>query len=158
MDDEQYRQTREALDQPRCLYEKTIQYGYFSCRHAHKLSLGEREGIHCGANDAYQRCEQFYTLTLGKSGFALGEARLSVHLTFNKAMKVQIGGMQGAKKLCDRLETAPEADQAIPFDIADCLARLAQNHGDFAQLSFTEIVPCIQQFSLRKPRQNRNRR
>ncbi len=155
MDDELYRQMREAFAQPRCLYEKAIQYGYFSCQHAHKLSLGEREGIHCHAADAYQHCEQFYTQTLNQSGFALGEARLSVHLTFNKAMKVQIGGLQGAAKLCSDCEAGAVAGHTISPDIAGCLAQLRQDYGGLERLAYSEIMPFIQQFSLRRERRSR---
>ena len=158
MDDELYRQTRETFAQPRCLYEKAIQYGYFTCRHANKLSLGEREGIHCAEAVAYQRCEQFYNLTLSKSGFALGASRLAVHLTFNKAMKVQIGGMQGAARLCQGLPADPESLPDSPPDIASCLAELRQRVAEFSQLDYSEIIPCIQQFSLRRERQPRKNR
>lgn len=159
MDDELYRQTRDALGQPRCLYEKAIQYGYFSCRHAQKLSLGEREGIQCRSTSAFVNCDCYYKLTLSKSGFALGESRRSVHLTFNKAMKVQIGGMQGAMKLYPSQDMdSPVSAADSPPDIADCLEKIKPGQGGFDTLSFSRIIPSIQQFSLRREKRGRSNR
>ena len=156
MDDEQYRQTRAAIEEPRCHYEKALQYGYFSCRHARKIALGEREALHCAHLAAHDRCAAFYVLALENSGFALGASKLPAHLTFNKAMKVQIGGLSGAMQLAGM--PVPQGAQAsaddLP-DVADCLERLYSKEGSFARISFSEIVPHIQKFSLRKRRRER---
>ena len=156
MDDEQYRQTRAALDEPRCLYEKALQYGYFSCRHARKIALGEREAMHCSHGVAHVRCSAFYSLTLRHSGFALGRSKLPAHLTFNKAMKVQIGGLKGAMQLAGvpLSEDHPPRNDAAP-DVAACLAQLQSDAGTFEALNYSLIVPWIQEFSLRKKRGRR---
>lgn len=148
MDDEQYRQTRDAIDLPPCLYGKALQYGYFACQHARNITLGEREAVHCQSEPAYANCKCYYTLTLEKSGFALGAAHLPAHLTFNKAMQVQIGGMQGAMRLSNKTSSAP--------DIADCLMQLKTMTPEFRQLDFSVVVPFIQAFSLRKRGRDRS--
>jgi hypothetical protein len=142
MDDEQYRQTRDAIDLPPCLYGKALQYGYFTCQHARNITLGEREAVHCQNECAYANCKRYYTLTLEKSGFALGAPHLPAHLTFNKAMQVQIGGMQGAMRLCKKTSSAP--------DISDCLMQLISATAEFKHLNFSVVMPFIQAFSLRK--------
>ena len=156
MDDEQYRQTRAAIEEPRCLYEKALQYGYFSCRYARKIALGEREAVHCSQPEANARCHEFYTLSLQHSGFALGTSKLPAHLTFNKAMKVQIGGLTGAMQLAGlgvpRMNQAGSCD--LP-DVSDCLVQLQSDKGTFDALNYSRIVPCIQEFSLRKRRRER---
>ncbi|MEE9448214.1 MAG: hypothetical protein V3V09_09655 [Arenicellales bacterium] len=149
MDDEQYRQTRSAIDAPRCVYEKALQYGYFTCQHMHCMQLGERESLHCQRPVAHQDCDAMYRLTAEKSGFALGTAKMPVHLTFNKAMKVQIGGMQG-------LGTYMAASVAPPrTDVADLLRDLKAQVGSLEAADFSKIVPSIAQFSLRPPRKKK---
>ena len=148
MDDEQYRQTRDAIDAPPCLYEKALQYGYYTCQFSRNITLGEREAVHCQSRTAYANCEHYYALTLEKSGFALGTRQLPAHLTFNNAMKVQIGGMQGAMRLSRKALSTQ--------DIADCLEYLKVMTPNFEQLDFSEIVPFIQAFSLRKRARQRS--
>jgi hypothetical protein len=148
MDDEQYRQTRDAIDLPPCLYGKALQYGYFSCQHARNITLGEREVVHCQSAPAYANCKRYYALTLGKSGFALGAVHLPAHLTFNKAMQVQIGGIQGAMRLAKNPSSAP--------DIADCLQQLITASPEFRHLNFSVVMPFIQAFSLRKRGRDRS--
>lgn len=153
MDDEQYRQTRDAIDLPPCLYGKALQYGYFVCRHARNITLGEREAVHCQNRPGYANCRDYYALSLEKSGFALGTTQLPAHLTFNKAMRVQIGGLQGAMQLAnDAMHEKNRNSPPLPNDIADCFARLKIVAPDFKALNFSVIVPYIQKFSLRKRR------
>lgn len=155
MDDEQYRQAREAIEQPRCLYEKALQYGYFSCRYACKIALGEREAMHCSDPIAHSRCAAFYALTLKKSGFALGTTLMPTHLTFNKAMKVQIGGLRGAAKLASMPVELPEKSAiALAPDVAACLERIQSEEANFETVDFSEIVPHIQKFSMRRRRRS----
>lgn len=151
MDDEQYRQTRDAIDSPPCLYGKAVQYGYFSCQHARNITLGEREALHCQSAAGYVNCKEYFQLSLIKSGFALGATQLSAHLTFNKAMQVQIGGLQGAMKLTGAPEPKERLkNSASGADIANCFSTLKMTTPDFRQLNFSRIVPFIQKFSLRK--------
>jgi hypothetical protein len=151
VNDEQYRLARAAINQPPCLYEKALQYGYFGCQHAHNIALGEREAIHCGSKSAYSNCHEFYALSLRKSGFALGAASLPAHLTFNKAMQVQIGGLQGAMQLSgEPIADEGKAGAAALMDVAACFAKLKIATPSLEALDFSIIVPHIQRFSLRK--------
>jgi hypothetical protein len=151
MDDEQYRQTRDAIDLPPCLYGKALQYGYFVCQHAQNISLGEREALHCQHQPSFANCQEYFDLALEKSGFALGVRSLPAHLTFNKAMQVQIGGLQGAMRLLDAPN--PEVfskNMQAGVDVADGFIRLKAKTPDFRKLNFSLIVAFIQQFSLRR--------
>jgi hypothetical protein len=132
MIDEQYRQARDAINQPPCLYEKALQYGYYACQHAHNIALGEREAIHCKSKSAYSNCHEFYTL-------------------FNKAMQVQIGGLQGAMQLSgESIGDGGKSRATALMDVAECFAKLKSATPNFEALDFSVIVPHIQKFSLRK--------
>ncbi len=151
MDDEQYRQTRNAIDLPPCLYGQALQYGYFVCQHARNISLGEREALHCQHQPGFANCREYFDLSLQKFGFALGEWRMPAHLTFNKAMQVQIGGLQGAMQFIDAPNTEISQNNAQPVaDVAESFVRLKAEIPDLRQLNFSLIVPYIQRFSLRK--------
>lgn len=154
MDDEQYRQTRLAMSQPACLYEKALQYGYYRCQHAHNFALGEREAIQCLNGQGHAYCHEYYVLSLRKSGFALGAASLPTHLTFNNAMKVQIGGLQGAMQLAGM--SALNKPPVLLEDVADCFNKLKRSTEKFSRLDFSRVVPYIQKFSLRKHRHKNN--
>lgn len=154
MDDEQYRQARAAIEKPRCPYEKAIQHGYFRCRWAQSVALGERESLHCSQPVAHADCETFYSMALKQSGFALGTARMPVHLSFNQAMKVQIGGLRGVIELAGKPLIDPGPQRATELqDISAELAQLKARVGDrFEHLDFSEIMPQISGFSARKRR------
>jgi hypothetical protein len=151
MNDEQYRQARSAINQPPCLYEKALQYGYFGCQHAQIIALGEREAIHCRSKSTYSNCHEFYALSLRTSGFALGAASLPAHLTFNKAMQVQIGGLQGVMQLSgESIGDEGKGRATALMDVAECFAKLKSATPNFEALDISVIVPHIQKFSLRK--------
>ena len=154
MDDEQYRQAREAIEQPRCRYEKAIQYGYFQCQWHQRFALGERESLHCTQPSAFKLCDEFHTLTLSHSGFALGTAKMPMHLSFNQAMKVQIGGLRGVMHQAGKPVIEPEMKSATQLqDVADELEQLkVRVEGEFGNMDFSEITPYISEFSLRKRR------
>ena len=154
MDDEQYRQTRAAIPQSRCLYEKAIQYGYFQCQWHKRIALGERESLHCTRRLAFEVCEEFHALCLKHSGFALGATKMPVHLSFNQAMKVQIGGVRGAIHLSGKSIIEPDRKLALERqDVADELAQLkAHCGGTFESINFSKLMPQISGFSLRKRR------
>ncbi len=154
MDDEQYRQTRAAISQPRCRYEKAIQYGYFQCQWHQRIALGERESLHCTRQSAFEICDEFHSLTLKHSGFALGTARMPVHLSFNQAMKVQIGGLRGVIEQAGKTIVEPEIQPSAQLqDVAEELEQLkARIGGAFENMDFSEIMPHISSFSLRKRR------
>ncbi len=154
MDDEQYRQAREAISQPRCCYEKAIQHGYFGCQWHRRVALGERESLHCTRQVAYTDCDTFHSLTLKQSGFALGSPRMPVHLSFNQAMKVQIGGLRGVIVLAGKPVMEP-GRTSMPelHDISDELAQLKErNNGSFESVDFSGIMPQISGFSARRRR------
>lgn len=154
MNDEQYRQAHAAIGPPRCRYEKAIQYGYFKCHYHQTIALGERESLHCTRQSAFEVCDEFHALTLDQSGFALGTARMPAHLSFKQAMKVQIGGLRGAMHYTGKPVIEPGRHSAVQLqDIADELGQLkAKGNGSFEKLDFSEIMPYISGFSLRKRR------
>ncbi len=156
MDDEQYRQTRNAIDLPPCVYEKALQYGYFVCRYAQNIALGEREALHCQSKSGFANCREYFDLSLEKSGFALGAQQLPTHLTFNKAMQVQIGGVQGLMQFLDVSNPATSSNKAQAVaDIADSFIQLKVKTPNFRHLNFSLIVSYIQKYSLRKRGRNK---
>ena len=145
MDDEQYRQVREAIDRPHCRYEKAIQYGYFQCQWLQRIALGEREALHCTRQSAFEVCDEFHSLTLKHSGFALGTTRMPVHLSFNQAMKVQIGGLRGVIEQAGKTIVEPEIQPSAQLqDVAEELEQLkARIGGAFGNMDVSEIMPHI---------------
>ena len=156
MDDEQYRQARDSLAEPLCVYGKALQAGHFNCQHAKSIQLGEREAMHCSAPQAYGRCETYYSLCTRHSGFALGRTELPQHLSFNQAMKVQIGGLKGAVNMLNIPQTgAPFKEPIEAHSISDLLSKLARLYDGFEALDFSQIVPQISAFTFRKSRRPR---
>ena len=153
MDEEHYRAARDSVSQPRCVYELALQHGQFVCPNKRVMQLGEREALYCTDTSARADCQCFYALCLSHSGFALGDAQLPMHLSFNKTVKVQMGGLQGVAALLALGEDLPahNVTQGL-LDVTGLLSQLKQHAGAFEAIDFSQIMPFINHFNLRKGR------
>ncbi len=143
MDDEQYRQLKDGLESPPCVYEKALLQGYFVCRYSQSIRMGEREAIRCSNGRYEQRCLQVFQAIAQRSGFAVGQAVLPAHLPFAQAMKVQIGGLQGLSAAY----AAQQKDVAALMD--SVISQLSAQKADvFSTLDYATIVKCVAYFSL----------
>ncbi len=151
MDQDAYRKTYQQLNERFCVFEKAILAGYCGCARSSKFCLAEREGIHCTADAAQQRCTDLFDILRRQSRFTLklgADAEASPHqlLPHNKAMRIQVGGLRG---LCMVQDPDLEAPLAYIDDVDGLLDEICAAFGALEDLPFQEIIKQIAAFKGR---------
>lgn len=147
MEENEYRSFYHAINQQRCVFEKTILSRRAQCQYAHRFNLADREGVACQQPDAATLCQSVLDHMRNKALFALKLTRLDSPLPHAKEIKVQTGGLYGLRGILD--------NQDHPNPIADIIALLnsaLQRYGDLDLLPYEEIARSIVQFEGRTRR------
>ena len=138
MEEDEYRNTYQQFNQIQCAFEKAVLTRRCNCRHAHKFCLAEREGIACQSAPEQQRCLRFLQLVREKSQFVLKLTRPGEPLPHAKAIKVQLGSLNG---LAEVLEISIQ-DNEID-DIDGLLSRAEQAYSGLDNLPFDTLIRAI---------------
>jgi hypothetical protein len=140
MDNEIFRDTYRAINERYCPYEKAILTNNAACSRAQRFCIAEREGVHCGSDEAQERCLRTLEILRQQARFALKATRDSTALPHAKAMRVQVGGLRGI-----HLALHPEVPP--PLRIADIFGLLVQVVERFGGLDALPFQPVIQQIA-----------
>ena len=145
MDNEMFRRTYRSINERFCPYEKSILTNNCQCSKAHKFCIAEREGVHCGSDEAQALCIELLDLMRQKARFALKATGEVAALPHAKAMRVQVGGLRG-------LHAALEPDKPVPTKIADIYAIVAAALDRFGRLADIPFQAVVQQIAAYKGR------
>ena len=153
MDQDVFRSTYREYNQRACVYEKAILTNNCACSLAHKFCIAEREGVHCGSDEAHAACERLLELLRQQARFALKSVGDPGALPHAKAMRVQVGGLRG-------LEAVLNPDVPPPTTIADIRATVEAaiaRFGGLDALPFSEVMQQIAAYQGRPRRRERRR-
>jgi hypothetical protein len=148
LDSDAFRRTYRAVNERYCAYEKGILTRQCACSEAKTFCIAEREGVHCGSDEAQETCIAVLDLLRRQARFALKTSELQRVLPHAKAMRLQIGGLRGIAVALDPEKPAPDA---IPDVRALLLAAIAR-FGAIEHLPFPQIM---QQIAAYRPRRRR---
>lgn len=153
MDQDAFRQTYKDVNQRFCAFEKSVLINQCQCRLAERFCIAEREGVHCGADDSQARCLKVLELLREQARFALRTNEDKALLPHGKAMRIQIGGMRGIRRLLE-----PDADNpdAVP-DVDGLLQQAEARYGRLEAIPFSDVMPLIAAYQG-KTRARRRRR
>ena len=150
MEENEYRSIYHAINQQRCLFEKTILSRRANCQYAHRFNLADREGVACQQQQATELCKAMLEQMRNKALFALKLPRIERQLPHAKEIKVQTGGLYGIRQLLG------QSDNASPIaDIIALLRAALDRYGDIESLPYAEIARSIVQFEGRSRRNKR---
>ena len=140
MNELEYRETYQSVNERRCVFEKTINSRRCSCEKSCRFHLADREGIACKSATANQmRSNARFALHLTSADEPLPHAR---------EIKVQTGGLLGLQSLLH-----PEKSAADSVENAIGLVDLAiSRFGRLEALPYDIIVQAIVRFEGRKKR------
>lgn len=147
MEENEYRSLYRAINQQRCIFEKTILSRRASCHYAHRFNLADREGVSCQHSDAATLCKATLDLMRDKAMFALKLTKIDGPLPHAKEIKVQTGGLFGLQQILH----CGEAVAAIE-DITALLETAVTRYGAIDKLPYEEIARTIVQFEGRSRR------
>ncbi|MBK1647994.1 hypothetical protein [Rhabdochromatium marinum] len=140
MDTQALRETYDEINQCGCPYEKAILTGQCECSRASRFCLAEREGVRCTADQARTRCLALLDILRGQARFALKTLDQNRALAHNKALRVQVGGLQGLHK-------ALWPERKLPTAIGDIDALIEQAIAEFGRLDALPFGQIVQQMA-----------
>ncbi|MEJ2361966.1 MAG: hypothetical protein P8Z75_11130 [Gammaproteobacteria bacterium] len=144
MEENEYRNLYRAINQQRCVFEKSILSRRSNCHFARRFNLADREGVACSEPQATTLCQSTLARMRDKAIFALKLTRIDGPLPHAKEIKVQTGGLYGLQHLLGQGD-----DSAPVADIIDLLQSALVQYGDVESLPYTEIARSIVQFEGR---------
>lgn len=151
MDEREYRDTYNAVNAQRCVFEKSINSRRSTCTSSRRIHLADREGIACNSAGDKAVCSGFLDYMRSNARFALHQTSTGGPLPHAREIKVQTGGMLGLQSL-----VYPErATHSNVDDIIGILHRALENYGSFEQLPCDVIVQSIVRFEGRRKRSRR---
>jgi hypothetical protein len=150
VEENEYRSFYHAINQQRCIFEKSILSRCSNCHHAHRFNLADREGVACQHNEAAAVCQSTLQHMRDKALFALKLTRIDGPLPHAKEIKVQTGGLYGLQQILGK------GDSNSPIeDIFALLQSALTQYGDIQSLPYEEIARSIAHFEGRE--RNRKR-
>ena len=135
MDQDRFRQTYREMNERACLFEKSVLSGRCACSQASRFCLAEREGVHCTSDQAQSQCADLLELLRHHARFTLKHDSKNV-LPHGKAMRLQIGGLNGVYVCVSGAEEAPAAIS----DIHGLIREAVSAFGDLDNLPFNEVI------------------
>ncbi len=156
MDEREFQQVREQLNQHPCPFEKAIFSSCCGCTKCQRLNLAERETAACLSATAQARCVILLDKLYQNARFAIKKVRLVDPQPHAKAMKVQCGGLIGLqsvlvlKEAFDTKKVGFETKQVKDIDalITEALEQL----GGVEKFPYQEIVKFISHYQVRAKR------
>ena len=147
MDHDAFRDARRTLNPRPCPFERAILARCCGCSAATRLSISERETIACDDAAAQVGCEILGGELRQRSLFAL-KAVPGAPLPHAKEMKAMCGGLLGLQRVIEG-----EAEDRSEVADARALLQMARaRYGALDALPFSEIVPSVAAFELRRRR------
>lgn len=153
MEEDEYRETYDAVNERRCVFEKAINSRRASCAKSLRFHLADREGISCRSASGNALCAVLLPLMRSKARFALHLTSAEGTLPHAKEIRVQTGGLLGLQE-----QVYPERRDAESVDdIIDIVDIALQRYGNLEDLPYDAIVQAIVRFEGRRKRTHRHK-
>jgi hypothetical protein len=151
MEEKEYRDTYQSINERRCVFEKTINSRRCTCRQSQRFHLADREGIACKSATGNALCSTFLDSMRRNARFALHLTSANSPLPHAKEIKVQTGGLLGLQGLIHpELAGDSNVDNAIGL-----IDAAIEKYGSIDALPYDIIVQAIVKFEGRKKRARR---
>ncbi|MBK1645979.1 hypothetical protein CKO25_15245 [Thiocapsa imhoffii] len=150
MDSDAFRRTYRDLNERYCVFEKAMLTNQCGCSQAQKFCIAEREGVHCGADEAQADCIALLNLLRQQARFALKSRHPTRALPHAQALRLQVGGLRGVAAVVEPTEPAP----ANIADVRGLIIAALAHFGALEHLPFAQIM---QQIAAYRGRRRRSR-
>ncbi len=149
MEETAYKDTYNAVNERRCVFEKTINSRRSTCSRSRRFHLADREGIACTSEEGQATCSECLDCMRSNARFALHQTH-APHgpLPHAREIKVQTGGMLGLQAL-----VYPErSGETNVIDIIDIIGRALEDYQAFESFPYDVINQSIVKFEGRPKR------
>ena len=136
MDEDLFREAYRAANPLDCVFQKALLNQSGQCTHARPVCLADRQGIHCQDAERYRACQAFLDQLRDRARFALRLTRVPARLPHAQEIRVQLGGLRGARRLLDDAEPTGSG----PPDVAATVGALAARYGGLERVPYESLV------------------
>ena len=144
MDEYEYQQTREQLNQCPCPFEKAILSSRCGCEKFQRLNIAEREAAACVSVSAQKQCLELLEQLSQNARFALQQSDLNSPLAHAQMMKLQCGGLQGLQSILKQRGNINNINELVKY--------IFTNFDDLKKIPYQEVVQFISHYQVRKKR------
>jgi len=152
MEENEYRETYQSINERRCVFEKTINSRRCSCKQSQRFNLADREGVACKSVSGNALCTELLDRMRRNARFALHLTHADRPLPHAREIKVQTGGLLGLQGLL-RPEQAEQENVDNAIGLVDCAI---ERYGNLAALPYDVLVQAIVRFEGRTRRPRRH--
>ncbi len=151
MEESEYRATYRAINERRCVFEKTINSRRSTCSKSLRFQLADREGVTCRSAAGNALCTELLERMRSNARFALHVTHADNPLPHAREIRVQTGGLLGLQALVH-----PELrDSNSVEDIITLIDAALERYSSLEALPFDIIVQGIVTFAGRSKRGSR---
>lgn len=153
MEESEYKTTYHAVNERRCVFEKTINSRRSTCSKSLRFHLADREGVTCRSAAGNALCTTLLELMRSNARFVLHITHADSPLPHAREIRVQTGGLLGLQALIHpELQNENNVEDIIALiDIA------LERYSGLESLPFDIIVQGIVKFQGRSKHGNRHR-
>jgi len=153
MEESEYKTTYHAVNERRCVFEKTINSRRSTCSKSLRFHLADREGVTCRSAAGNALCTELLELMRSNARFALHVTHADSPLPHAREIRVQTGGLLGLQALIH-----PERQNENNVDDIIALIDIAlERYSGLEALPFDIIVQGIVKFEGRSKHGSRHR-
>lgn len=148
VEEQEYRSTYRAVNQRRCVFEKTINSRRGACEQSARFCLADREGVACKSDAGNSMCTKLLDDMRRNARFSLHLTRADGPLPHAREIRVQVGGLLGLQK-----QLHPDtAGHNKVGNIYGLVKQAIERYGSTDSLPFDLIVQEIVSFRGRRKR------
>ncbi|OQW94655.1 MAG: hypothetical protein BWK79_05150 [Beggiatoa sp. IS2] len=147
MEEHEYQQAYQALNQCPCPFEKALLNTCCTCNQSQRIHIAEREGMSCLTKFSQKQCQELLVCLCDSAQFALKLRKVETLLPHGKLLKIQCGGLQG-------LQTAVHAElEGKPVsNVNEVVKQALLLFGEIKYFPYQEMVRFISHYRVRQRR------
>ena len=150
MDEQEYKDTYNRINQLKCVFEKAMCSLKCNCSQGSMFRLADRHGFGCHSPVDQRSCAQFLDHLRAQTRFVFKLKDIDGPLPHNKEIRVQNGGLLGLQSLV----TGDTLEQVA--DVSALLREVVDTWGAIDNLPYDQVMPAVMSYQARPKRRNKS--
>jgi len=151
MDEKEYKDTYNRINQLKCVFEKAMCSLKCSCSQGRMFRLADRHGFGCHSPLHQKSCVELLDRLRAQTHFVFKLRDIDGPLPHNKEIRVQNGGLLGLQQLLGGQELDHVAD------VSALVTDLQRAYGALDRLPFDQVMPSVMAYQARPRRRQKDR-
>ena len=149
MDEKEYKDTYNRINQLKCVFEKAMCSLKCNCSQGSMFQLADRHGFACHSPLDQKRCAEFLNHLRQQTRFVFKISDIDGPLPHNKEIRVQNGGLLGLQKL---LKDEPKDSVD---DVSGILRQSIDRFESLDQIPYDKVMQSVTAYQARPKRRSK---